>query len=310
MESALITAVHVGRVESIDTLHRPLRRLADQVHASSAFLAMQDDAALTTWLYESWYTRPDPASTAPTPWREDVSSALRAHVPALTRWEPGWVVVRTAATGACEAGRDGRLRRLYIGQYANLARPGAPVSPGDAVAVPPLVEWIDEQSGFWCMQSYLGEPASAPGRLMRIYWSVDCRDVFPVLSRVSTMLGDHRFSLKCSSRAAGFTRVDSLVVYVERAAWADLLDPICAAARQLASHLRPSVPPLTLPLGMGVACAEDPGNGESFGQHRCRLLVPGLRRLLAGGRDDGVAIFVETLRAAGIDPQRPWQSPS
>jgi len=41
----------------------------------------------------------------------------------------------------------------------------------------------------------------------------------------------------------------------------------------VSSHLRPATPLLTLKLHDGIGLAEDPGNGESFGMNRSRLVA-------------------------------------
>ena len=67
-----------------------------------------------------------------------------------------------------------------------------------------------------------------------------------------------------------------------------------------ARWLRDGTPPWTRPLARGVSWADDPGGGESFGLHRCRLAAEGL------GSGEGVdAAF----RAAGLDPLRPHLAP-
>ena len=68
------------------------------------------------------------------------------------------------------------------------------------------------------------------------------------------------------------------------------------------------MPPLTLRLGRGAAAAEDPGDGESFGQSRVRAVAAGLTAAAARGLADDLevlAVVLDRLRAHGISPERP-----
>jgi len=76
--------------------------------------------------------------------------------------------------------------------------------------------------------------------------------------------------------------------------------------------LRLTHPPLTFPMAPGVAFAEDPGPDFSFGQDRCNALAPAVLALLDDDRQPltaGIDMFKEALRAARIDPERPWLCP-
>lgn len=266
--------------------------------------------AIADWLYQHWYLEPADASAAdgsrsPHP---NLPAALRAALPASTRWLEGWTVLEAGPRGACVAARRGQARELRCGEYANVSRPGVPVMPGDGVAVTACADWTDWQAGFWTTRSAAGEPASP---LVRLYWSVSEQRIGAVLRRVAGALDDRqvRYSMKCPARSADFARVDSLVVYLERPAWNAIRATVIAAARQSRADLRPSSPPLTRPVAPGVSLADDPGPSESFGQSRCRALAAGVRDLLdAAPRTDAdsVAVLSAALRRAGIDPARPW----
>lgn len=67
-------------------------------------------------------------------------------------------------------------------------------------------------------------------------------------------------------------RLDTAVIYL------NLTDPaareaVSAAYREVAHHARDEHPALTRRIAAGLAIAEDPGDGLSFGTHRCQLLA-------------------------------------
>jgi hypothetical protein len=208
----------------------------------------------------------------------------------------------------CLAGRGNQTRELRPGEYVNLARHGIPVAPGDHIAVTELVEWIDEPTGFWCARSWTAEPQKP---LVRVYFSTRSDQVGFVLMEATETLDSLKlpYSLKCSVFASAYSRVDSLIVYLEAGSWSRTAVEITAMARRVKDHLRDVTPPLTKKIAQGVAFAEDSGTNESFGENRCRALAPAVLALLQdqwSSPDDGLDTLTKSLKAAGIDPVQPW----
>jgi hypothetical protein len=85
---------------------------------------------------------------------------------------------------------------------------------------------------------------------------------------------------------------------------ADLLQEVYPDVRPF---LGPEVPFLTWRLAPGVAVAEDPGTGESFGQHRCRLLAEACWSCFLRGDQEAPSRLEELHRLAaaqGANPER------
>ncbi len=265
---------------------------------------------ISDWLYTAWYTalQFSEETQALVPGRDNIASALRASIAASTRWETGWVAKRTAPSGMCLAGRGNLTRELRPGEYINLARHGMPVAPGDHIAVTELLGWIDEPTGFWCARSWTAEPQKP---LVRLYFSTRSNQVGFVLMEVTKTLDSLKlpYSLKCPAFAAVYSRVDSLILYLEAGSWVRTVAEITVMARRIKEYLRDATPPLTRKIAQGVAFAEDVGADESFGQNRCRALAPAVLALLQDQRSspgDGLDRLTESLAAAGIDPIQPW----
>jgi hypothetical protein len=105
--------------------------------------------------------------------------------------------------------------------------------------------------------------------------------------------------------------VDTLVVYLEAAAWADALAPVTRLAGDLQAQLRPWCPPLTLRLAAGLGFAADPGDGLSFGQSRCRMLAPAVATLIADtslSADMAIDLCLQALHRSRVNPERPWST--
>ncbi len=265
---------------------------------------------ISNWLYVSWYTAINCSNDtqALVPGRDNLASALRASLAASTRWETGWVAMRTAPSGICLAGRGNLTRELFPGQYVNMARRGMPVAPGDHIAVTEALDWVDEPTGFWCARSWAAEPQKP---LVRLYFSTPPDQVGFVLMEITETMDNLKlpYSLKCPAFASVYSRVDSLIVYLEAGSWPRTAVEITRMARRVKDNLRDATPPLTKKIAKGVAFTEDLGTNESFGQHRCRALAPAVLALLHYRQfspGDGVDILTESLRTAGIDPMQPW----
>jgi hypothetical protein len=264
------------------------------------------------WLYEHWYSVPFP----PPPivpvmsGREDVVPLLRMVGAADRPWGTGWIVLQTVRNGACVASCDGVTRTVEPGDFANRSRPAAPAVPGDGIDVLDRLDWVDEPTAFWGRRSACGEPA---GPLARVYVSTGHEHIAAVLGRLLPALAtlSLRWILKCPTRASFFARVDSVVVYFERGDWDRVRPAIMRVARELSGVLRDAVPPLTLRIARGFAFAENPGDAQSFGMHRCRALAPGVIALLddrAPNRAKTVAFALlgKSLTEQGVDLARPW----
>jgi hypothetical protein len=70
--------------------------------------------------------------------------------------------------------------------------------------------------------------------------------------------------------------------------------------------LRDADVPLCLPLAPGAALGRAPGNGMSFGEHRCHLVALALRTATA--RRDPLAAVADVFRTHGVDPAHPYRS--
>jgi hypothetical protein len=311
MSTALLaaTAVHrdLARLTSLVARERDHVRALCEPDTSAETGAAA--SRIATWLYQAWYCAPPEPVTLESRrgGHPDLASVMRAAVASSRRWIPGWVVLEAGRDGSCVAGRRGATRTVRRGEYASVSRPGVPVAPGDALVVAECVSWVDWPTGFWATQSI--QAPSAPH--VRVYFSVDVAAIAHVLTIVTDCLDalGLRFSLKCPVWPSGFGRVDTLVLYLEQAAWQEAQDAFVAAVRAVEPHTRPWWPPLTLRLAPGVAFAEDPGNDESFGQCRCRILANAVGTLadrldLTG--EATVDVLLQTLAAAGVDPERPW----
>jgi hypothetical protein len=266
---------------------------------------------LTAALYAAWYCRPGTVASAgrggrPSP---PLVSRLRAAHAGTARFSAGWVVQGVLRDGAVLATRGAEERVVEPGAFARLDRPGAPPGPGSAVAISTRIDTVDAPSGYWAAQAGAEPPA---GPLVRAYWNCDGTTAPAVVRALTEALLDAGvdWSLKAPLAPAGYQRADAVVAYLPVADVDAAAPAFGAAYRRIGHLLLAPTPRLAWRAAPGLAFAEDPANGESFGTHRCRAVATGLVR--AAGRHDDRAVMLGELRAAlvsfGIDPRRPHRN--
>jgi hypothetical protein len=156
--------------------------------------------------------------------------------------------------------------------------------------VPSFVVTVGSRAGDDTASCYLHlQPGTAPDVFARMVASLD-----------GYGLG---FRAELAGDPAACARTDTAVVTVRRSD----VPTVARAALRLQQRspfaLAPSVPAFTRQLAPGVAVADEPGPGTTFGRHRCRLIAAGI---LAAGHGAGPAArrvaVLRTLTAAGLDP--------
>ncbi|GAA4180618.1 hypothetical protein GCM10022287_34700 [Gryllotalpicola koreensis] len=115
------------------------------------------------------------------------------------------------------------------------------------------------------------------------------------------------FAAKLLDNPANFGRPDAAVFYTTRADATALVRS--ATAMWDEESFGASVPAFTREVAPGIAVADDPGDGASFGYHRCALIAHGLS--VAGRADPHVRLgaIIDAFLHAGIDPARPHLGP-
>ena len=160
-------------------------------------------------------------------------------------------------------------------------------------------------------------PEDDTGRpdVVRVYWNVRSGGAAPLVAAISRELNavTAPFWAKVRDSPDGHGRADSAVLYVFRDSFAHLRDRLATVLERVDEHLVDAVPMFTKEVATGVGVAEDPGNGLSFGQHRCELVARGLWQAHRDGRNDPTKrheAIERQFRDAGLDPTRPYLSRS
>jgi len=255
-------------------------------------------------------------------------SALTAALQAALSPEPDWWVIAEQHgllwLGRCDG--DGRplTRTATEDDVLDSSRPGTSPRAGDRVVTVPGT--VDADAHWWRWRT--ASPAARPAALERWYLDLSFHGalrVVPLLAEYLIRAPELRAAakqraLKCPAHPQAFARRDSVVVYLADDDPArEGLSDLCA---RLSSLTREGHQPLTTVRAPGVSQAQDPGNGRSFGEIRCRTVASAVLDVLdsldgldqqdgldgphhqGGTPDDGpapVRALADRLGASGVD---------
>jgi hypothetical protein len=264
-------------------------------------------------LYRDWYAPATPVGPADG-WQPPLFGQYRAAHAGSTTFAAARVVA-LAPGGIVLAAPDGeRPRALLAGDYCHSSgseRSGLAPRVGEQLLVvrrqdaPPAEGWWRTWGGGW-------RPSEPPEALTRLYLAAEQERVLELISRLTATLQELAtpWLLKAAAERAALSRPDAVVVYLRSSDLGDApesaptIGTLASCASGLVRDVRPA---LTYSIGRGVALAEDPADGRSFGE-RQSALVAGALIARADGKDSRQAL-VAALRAAGLDPVRPHLRP-
>ena len=259
-------------------------------------------AGLTEALYGGFYCVPQPPGAESGRDPAAFLAALCAANPVAPRYEDGWTVARIDPGGILLADASGRQR---LAALADVVPFGGGLAPGQPVRLALPREMVTGPGGHYVI---LGRPIrdARSGGQVRFYWNFGPDGAAPFLAAVGGGLERRRipFQAKVPAAPGGYGRSDCGVLYLDSEDVEAALDIVAGTLRALGGALRPDTPLFARRLAPGLAFAESPPGGDSFGMHRCRLVAEGL--VTAFGRGAATAearvdAVCERLTGYGLD---------
>ncbi|HEX8697161.1 MAG TPA: T3SS effector HopA1 family protein [Longimicrobium sp.] len=246
---------------------------------------------------------------------DDLVPLLSRANPTRERWEQGWEIAQILASGQVIARLHGRTRFLWPGEFLSRDGPGMQPRPGMRVSVHAPRESATMQPGFYFA---FGESPFDQGDeldLVRLYWHVDDAGAPALLRHLAGALNRYGvpFRFKTLSLRSAYVRADPAVLYVSHRYFRITAElALEGVIPRVAAHLSPETPLFTRALAPGLALAEDPDTGESFGMARCRVLAEGVWQAHTAGLrtpEERMRAVAAHFAAAGVDLERPWLNP-
>ena len=223
-------------------------------------------------------------------------------------WEGGWEV--RAIKDSRVVVRRGDLELwAYPDDY--LVPQGSLIVPGMQLSLGFPKEFLGITPGFYMALSDKEMTEDDSQGLVRFYWNVTAEGAIQLMRSVTWMLNraNMPFKLKVLNDPARYTRCDAAVLYIRKSDYDTVSILLHEIYPVIAANLRQAIPAFTRPLTFGVGLAEDPGQGDSFGSHRCQILAEGMlrayeqRRKLANER---LQIVEDHFAEHGIDLDKPF----
>lgn len=240
---------------------------------------------------------------------EAFARALTAANRGRERWDAGWSVQAILPAGQVVATKGAMARTLWPGEYVFPTGRGMGAGSGASVtAFSPKGSWT-VQPGYYYAFGAIGDEQDDHD-LARLYWNVSAAGAPPLVEAMTEALTryDLPYRLKCQAYPAAYARDDAAVLFVTRRHFRLAAELAAAALPRVRRYLRDATPLFAKRLAPGVAAADDPGGGESFGTHRCSVVAEGIWRAFAHGEtsEDGRLAAVErAFVERGLDLARP-----
>lgn len=265
---------------------------------------------LTALLYAQFYcygrVTPIPLSNGNS--REALPTArfvakLVASNHAAERWEEGWHVV--AKTGD-------RLLVERKGLRMTVARDSWRLDSEQAEAGIrfPLGSFA-LSPGAYLISSNIPLAAS---EIVRIYWNTTPQGAVDLMRALTTSLEREAipYQFKVFTDLTRYDRADASVLYLQQNDFAQSAELLGRIYQSVQPQLRREVPIYTQELAPGLGLAEQPPGGESFGQHRCRLLAEGLILASEAGRRskaERLLCAIDQFARHGLSFEHPYLNP-
>jgi hypothetical protein len=301
----------LGQVRDVESANLAINRSETRLNTRFPIVrALEND------LYIQLYVRPvQPAASHINPFAQrSLVNALSSVNCGRGGWEGGWIMEQPKERDGHAAVRKdgvtftaprndirGRSRHLQTGESCRV-RIGKEIRnllPNYYIAIG------DSDSG----HASLGNTP-----LMRLYWHLMPEAAVPFVASVTKHLNFARvpFRVKVLNAAEAYCRADAGVLYLEPRWYRRSADLLAGIYRDVRTVLRTETPMFARPLQIGLAVAEDPANGLSFGQDRCRIVARALLEAFEQGATTThtrALAIAAAMRAADLNPLRPHLGP-
>jgi hypothetical protein len=268
-------------------------------------------AALRDAIYEHAFTRRfDGSFAAQVPLAPDQRfiAALSGANAGRERWDTGWRIVEVLSSGQLAAQKDGVMKLVWPGEFIS-ADGVAPVHAGSPVTVYCPRESCTMQPSFYFAFGESIADRQDEVCVSRFYWNTRAEAAPRLIEEATSALNRFQvpFRMKFMAMPAGYWRLDAAVLYVPRRMTCSVAQILVDVHERCLPGLDESVPLFTRQLAHGLSFAEDPGNGESFGINRSRLVAEAVWQAHERGlsrEGERLDEILRRFRAEGLDYAR------
>jgi hypothetical protein len=225
------------------------------------------------------------------------------------RWDPDWMIYQLGANGQVYVRKSERERMAMPGTFISDFVLGQALQIGASVRLRAPREATGVQPGYYFAFGETLDEAAEQLSLVRFYFYCAAENAPRLLGALSSALNRFQvpFRVKAPMSPGLYGRTDAVVLYVA-ARFFDIVARIVSSMREYIA-LGLTVPLFTKQLWPGIGVAVEPGTGESFGSHRCRLCAEGIVDAWREGKQDAparMAAAAARFATAGLDITRPY----
>ncbi len=207
-------------------------------------------------------------------------------------WDDGWQIIEVGQAAQIVAQKGSILRQVMPGEYLNLDGIGSIPRIGGLIRLFFPRESTTFQPGFYFVFGETPERRFQTQSVARYYFDLVLEGALLFVKTTTERLNQFQipFRLKCVSHPQIFAkRLDSGVVFVNRRFHRIMSELIFDVYQEVRPFLQPETPLFTYEIAPGLAFAEDPANGESFGISRCRVVAEGIWQAYLEGQQSVAA---------------------
>ena len=223
-------------------------------------------------------------------------------------WEHGWLV-REITNDGIVVYKNG-LELLAL-QEDYLKPQEDEIAEGRLVSLRLPKDFLGISPGFYMALGNTAFPQNELQNLVRIYWNISTAGAIQLMKSITSILNQAGlpFKLKVLNNPRNYSRCDAAVLYVGKSSYEAISRILQGPYMEIAPSLGSNIPIFTKLLSKGVGLAEDPGEGVSFGLHRCGILAEGMVRAYEQGKEsteERLQIVFDHFRECQIEIERPF----
>jgi HopA1 effector protein family len=227
-------------------------------------------------------------------------------------WDAGWTIYQFGPNGQIFVRKGERERAAMPGAFISDSVPGMAPQPGANVSLRAPREGRGIQPGYYFAFGETLDEAADQLDLVRLYFHCGAESAAPLFAALTSALNRFQvpFQMKAPTIPGLYDRTDAVVLYIGARYFTITVQIVTVALERVA--LEPAVPLFTKRLWPGIGAAVEPGTGESFGLHRCRLAAEGIVAAWREGKQDvttRLAAVAAQFAAAGLDLAHPYLGP-
>ncbi|MFZ6798605.1 T3SS effector HopA1 family protein [Undibacterium sp. Di24W] len=244
----------------------------------------------------------------------DLTVALNKANATKENWDRGWKIYQIATNGKIFVQKADRSRSAVAGAFLSETMKSHGAQTGDLVSLRVYPANSELQAAFFhSFGSHLADQFDDYSAV-RLYFNIDAEAATSLLAELSSMLNKYYvpFHFKTLVDPRQYGRADAAVLYIARRYYHFVVSLLATLPVLLGARLHDPVPMFCQRIMSGIGVAEDPGTGESFGMHRCRIVAEGLVSAWEEGTqavDDRMRAIEKRFETYNLNLEKPYLNP-